>query len=124
AGTSQPSVADLFGKTKKALPNSRSSRKPSGVSTAIVRQNAFLGNCKSGRQLNHQPSAAIGMINNSRLHVYPSGGGLSDVACKMTGWTTVRNASAAGMTSAATMAKITRNALRSCMNRKFKHNRV
>ena len=54
-------------------------------SAAIVRQNAFLGNCKSGRLANHQPSAPIGMINNSRLHVYPSGVGLSDVACKMTG---------------------------------------
>src|SRR5213075_2740461 len=85
AGTSQPSVANLFGKTKNAFPNRRSSRKPTGVSTAIVRQNAFLGNCKSGRQANHQPSAPIGMINNSRLHVYPSGVGLSDVACKMTG---------------------------------------
>ena len=31
----------LFGKTKNALPNRRSSRKPSGVSTASVRQNAF-----------------------------------------------------------------------------------
>src|SRR6476646_5696805 len=85
AGISQPRVANLFGKTKKALPKSRSRRKPSGVSTAIVRQKAFLGNCKSGRQLNHQPSAPIGMINNSRLHVYPSGVGLSDVACKRTG---------------------------------------
>src|SRR6476619_7222209 len=91
AGTSQPSVADLFLKTKKALPKSRSSAKPSGVSTASVRQNAFLGNCKSGRRANHQPSAPIGMINNSRLHVYPNGVGLFDVACKLTGCTTVRN---------------------------------
>src|SRR5262245_30186945 len=63
--------------TKNALPNSRSRRKPSGVSTAMVRQNAFLGNRKSGRQPNHQPSAPIGMMNNSRLQVYPSGVGLS-----------------------------------------------
>src|SRR5215470_19157825 len=85
AGTFQPRVADSFGKTKKALPNRRSRRKPSGVNTPIVRQNAFLGNCRSGLQLNHQPSAPIGMINNTRLHVYPSGVGLSDVACKITG---------------------------------------
>src|SRR4029453_12985267 len=91
AGTSQPRVANLFGKTKNAVPKRRSSRKPSGVSTAIVRQNAFLGNCKSGRQANHQPSAAIGMMNNSRLHVYPSGVGLFDVACKMTGGRKDRN---------------------------------
>src|SRR5262249_33021674 len=77
AGIPQSSVADLFGKTKNALPNSRSRRKPSGVSTAMVRQNAFLGNRKSGRQPNHQPSAPIGMMNNSRLQVYPSGVGLS-----------------------------------------------
>ena len=61
------------------------SAKPNGVSTTSVRQNAFFGNCKSGRRANHQASAPIGMINNSRLHVYPSGVGLSDVACKMTG---------------------------------------
>src|SRR5207249_9337422 len=85
AGISKPSVAALFGKTKKVFPKSRSSKKPSGVSTAMVRQNAFLGNCKSGPQENHQPSAAIGIINKSRLHVYPCGVGLSEVACKMTG---------------------------------------
>src|SRR6266496_1568720 len=85
AGISQPSVAALFGKMKKALPKSRSSTKPSGVSTAIVLQNAFLGNCKSGRQANHHPSAAMGITNKSRLQVYPSGVGLSEVACKMTG---------------------------------------
>src|SRR5262245_58665278 len=97
--------------------------KPNGVKTAIVRQKAFLGNCRSGRQANHQPSAPIGMMNNSRLQVYPSGVGLSDVACKMTGWTTVRNVRAAGMISAAAIAKMTRNDLRSCMREKFKHNR-
>src|SRR5438105_15941244 len=88
----QPSVAALFGKMKKVLPKSRSSKNPTGVSTAMVRQNAFLGNCKSGRQANHHPSAAIGTMNKSRLHVYPSGVGLSDVACKIDGLTTVRNA--------------------------------
>src|SRR5258708_22228387 len=105
AGTSQLSVANLFGKTKKALPKSRSSRKPRGVSTASVRQNAFLGNCKSGLRANHQPSAPMGMINNSRLHVYPSGVGLSDVACKMAGGTNVRKLSAAGMINAPAIGK-------------------
>src|SRR5437773_6111453 len=85
AGISQPSVAALFGKMKKVLPKSRSSKNPTGVSTAMVRQNAFLGNCKSGRQADHHPSAAFGIINKSRLHVYPSGVGLSEVACKMAG---------------------------------------
>src|SRR4029077_10535711 len=95
AGTSQPSVANLFGKTKNAFPNNKSSAKPNGVSTASVRQNAFLGNCKSGRRANHQPSAPIGMINNKRLQVYPRGVGLSDVACKMTGETALPHGSAA-----------------------------
>src|SRR6516225_2637586 len=85
AGRYHPSVAAMFRKMKKALPNSRSSRKPSGVSTEMARQNAFLGNRKSGREANHQPSAPIGLINKSRLHVYPSGVGLSEVACKTTG---------------------------------------
>src|SRR6266480_5374205 len=85
AGMSQPSVAALFGKMKKVFPKSRSSKKPRGVSTTMVRQNAFLGNCRSGRQANHHPSAAIGIINKSKLHVYPSGGGLSELGCKMTG---------------------------------------
>src|SRR6266511_4203105 len=75
----------LVWENEKALPKSRSSTKPSGVSTAIVLQNAFLGNCKAGRQANHHPSAAMGITNKSRLQVYPSGVGLSEVACKMTG---------------------------------------
>src|SRR6266545_7190119 len=85
AGTSQPSVASLFGNIKKALPKSRSSRKPSGASTAMVLQNAFLGNCRSGREANHHARAPIGTTNKSRLHVYPSGVGLSEVACKLPG---------------------------------------
>src|SRR4029077_10105964 len=96
---SQPRVAALFGKMKKALPKSRSSTKPIGVSTAIVLQNAFLGKTRSGRQANHHPSAAIGTINKSRLHVYPNGVGLSEVACRMAGGITLRHAIAAGMTS-------------------------
>src|SRR5947199_9455101 len=106
AGTSQPSVANLFGKTKNALPNRRSSRKPTGVSTAIVRQNAFLGNCKSGRRANHHPSAPIGMINNNRLNVYSSGDGLSEVACNTTGCKTVRKVSAYYLNIAEPMASI------------------
>src|SRR5437667_5588617 len=104
AGTSHPSVAVLFGKMKKAFPRKRSSKNPSGVSRAIVLQNAFLGNLRSGRQANHHASAPIGTMNKSRLQVYPNGVGLSEVACKMPGWMTVRNAIAAGKTSAAAMA--------------------
>src|SRR4030095_7144901 len=94
AGTSHPSVAVLFGKMKKALPKSRSSKKPSGVSRASVLQNAFLGNLRSGRQTNHHASAPIGTMNKNRLQVYPSGVGFSEVACKMPGWMTVCNANA------------------------------
>src|SRR5260370_5576060 len=93
-GTSHPSVAVLFGKMKKALPKSRSSKKPSGVSRAIVLQNAFLGNLRSGRQANHHASAPIGTMNKSRLHVYPRRVGLSEDACKNPRLVPVRNANA------------------------------
>src|SRR6266513_3323358 len=85
AGTSQPRVAALFGKVKNALPKRKSSAKPSGVSTPIVRQNALRGNLRSGRQANHHARAAIGTTNNPRLQVYPSGVGLSEVDCKIAG---------------------------------------
>src|SRR6266498_573444 len=85
AGILQPRVAALFGKVKNALPKRRSKANPSGVSTAIVRQNAFRGNFRSGRQANHHARAPMGTMNSARLHVYPSGVGLSEVACKIAG---------------------------------------
>src|SRR4029450_10285620 len=107
AGTLQPSVAALFAKMKKALPKRRSSAKPSGASTAIVLQNAFRGNLRSGRQANHHARTPMGIMKRARLHVYPSGVGLSEGAFKSGGGTTVRNAMAAGTTSAAAMANTT-----------------
>src|SRR5207247_5647268 len=107
AGTPQPSVAALFGKMKKVLPKSRSSKKPSGASTAMVLQNAFLGKTRSGRQANYHPSPPIGTTNKSRLQLYPSVVGFSEVACRMAGGITLRNAIAAGTTSAAAIANIT-----------------
>src|SRR4029077_5848680 len=90
-GTLQPSVAALFGKMKNALPKRTSSAKPSGASTAIVLQNALRGNLRSGRQANHHARTPMGIMNSARLQVYPSGVGLSEVACKMAGCTTLRN---------------------------------
>src|SRR4030095_5842074 len=96
AGTLQPSVAALFAKMKKALPKRRSSAKPSGASTAIVLQNAFRGNLRSGRQANQHARTPMGIMNSARLHVYPSGVGLSEVACKMAGGRTRRKDKARG----------------------------
>src|SRR4029450_12516129 len=89
-------VAALFGKMKNALPKRRSRANPSGVSTAMVRQNAFRGNVRSGRQANHHARAPIGIMNSARLHVYPSGVGFPEVACRIAGLMTGRNAITAG----------------------------
>src|SRR4029079_19820019 len=85
AGISQRRVAALFGKVKNAFPKRRSSANPNGVSTPIVRQNAFRGNLRSGRQANHHARAPMGTTNNPRLQGYPSGVGLSEVAFKTGG---------------------------------------
>src|SRR5438094_10155994 len=111
AGRSHPSVAALFAKMKKALPKRRSSAKQSGASTAIVLQNAFRGNLRLGRQPNHHARTTMGIMNSARLHVYPSGVGLSEVAYKMAGRTIVRNAMAAGTKRKAAMANMTYNDL-------------
>src|SRR5207237_8872926 len=84
-GISQRRVAALFGTVKNALPKMRSSANLSGVSIPIVRQNAFRGNLRSGRQANHHPGAPMGTTNNPRLQVYPRGVGLSEVDCKIAG---------------------------------------
>src|SRR5437764_14481968 len=94
AGILRPSVAALFGKTKNAFPKSRSSKKPNGASTPIVRQKAARGNCRSGRDANHHASPAIGTMKSDKLKLYPKRA-------------TCRKVTVAGITSSAAIAKTT-----------------
>jgi hypothetical protein len=79
-GELRSKVAALFGKSERTRCRKGNPARIRGSEHPIVRQNAFRGNLRSGRQANHHASAPIGTTNNPRPRCiraasdYPRGG--------------------------------------------------